>query len=155
MEDTQHIASARGNNIGISRKFAVEVAGFLRGKNLADAKKKMEDVIALKVAVPFKRYHMDLGHKRGPMGPGRFPAKVAKEVLLLLKSAEMNAQNKGLDIDSLYVSHIVANKGNTQMKAGRQRGRHAKRTHIEIVLKEKEKKKKVEKKSEPKEKKTK
>src|SRR3989344_4850714 len=145
MEDTQHIASARGNNIGISRKFAVEVAGFLRGKNLADAKKKMEDVIALKVAVPFKRYHMDLGHKRGPMGPGRFPAKVAKEVLLLLKSAEMNAQNKGLDIDSLYVSHIVANKGNTQMKAGRQRGRHAKRTHIEIVLKEKEKKKKGEK----------
>src|SRR3989338_4110817 len=81
MEDTQHIASARGNNIGISRKFAVEVAGFLRGKNLADAKKKMEDVIALKVAVPFKRYHMDLGHKRGPMGPGRFPEILPLQLL--------------------------------------------------------------------------
>lgn len=141
MGNNKHIASARGNNIRVSRKFAVEVAGFLRGRSLTDAKKKMEGVIALKVAVPFKRYHMDLGHKRGPMGPGRFPVHVAREVLLLLKSAEMNAQNKGLDIDSLYISHIVANKGNTQMKAGRLRGRHAKRTHIELVLAEKEKKK--------------
>ncbi|MDP3728811.1 MAG: 50S ribosomal protein L22 [bacterium] len=141
MEDKQHIASAKGENLNISRKFAVEVTSFIRGKTLVDAKKKMENVIALTVAVPFKRYHMDLGHKRGHLGPGRFPTKVAKEILRLLNSAEMNAQNKGLDIDSLYVSRAVANKGNTQMKAGRHRGRHAKRTHIEIALAEKEKKK--------------
>lgn len=141
MEKNEHTATAKGENLGISRKFAVEVTGFIRGRTLVDAKKKMEDVIALKVAVPFKRYHMDLGHKRGPMGPGRFPGKVAKEVLLLLKSAEMNAENKGLDKESLYVSRAVAHKGSTQMKAGRHRGRHAKRTHIEIALAEKEKKK--------------
>ncbi len=149
MENKEHIATAKGDNLGISRKFAVEVTGFIRGKTLVDAKKKMENVIALKVAVPFKRYHMDLGHKRGPMGPGRFPAKVAKEVLRLLNSAEMNAQNKGLDMERLYVSRAVANKGSTQMKAGRLRGRHAKRTHIEIGLAEREKKK-VEKKEEKK-----
>ncbi len=141
MENKEHIATAKGENLSISRKFAVEVTGFIRGRTLVDAKKKMEDVIALKVAVPFKRYHMDLGHKRGSIGPGRFPSKVAKEILRLLNSAEMNAQNRGLDIESLFVSRAVANKGSTQMKAGRFRGRHAKRTHIEIALAEKEKKK--------------
>lgn len=141
MENTAHIATAKGENLRISRKFAVEVTGFIRGRKLADAKKKMTEVIALKTAVPFKRYHMDLGHKRGSIGPGRFPANVAKEVLRLLNSAEMNAANKGLDMESLYVLRAVANKGNTQMKAGRLRGRHAKRTHIEVSLAEKEKKK--------------
>jgi len=155
MENNAHIATAKGENLRISRKFAVEVATFIRGKALADAKKKMENVMALKVAVPFRKYHMDLGHKRGPMGPGRFPANVAKEILHLLKSAEMNALNKGLDAESLYVLRIVANRGNTQMKPGRLRGRKAKRTHIEITLAEKEKKKTEKKESIQKEKKVK
>src|SRR3989338_6593868 len=115
MENKEHIATAKGENLGISRKFAVEVA------------------------VPFRKYHMDLGHKRGSIGPGRFPAKVAKEMLRLLNSAEKNALNKGLDLESLYVARVVANKGNTQMKPGRHRGRKAKRTHIEITLGEKKK----------------
>ncbi len=144
MENTPHIATAKGENLRVSRKFAIEVATFIRGKSLIDAKKKMEGVMALKIVVPFRKYHMDLGHKKGHIGPGRFPSNVAKEVLHLLKSAEMNALNKGLDIDGLYVSGVVANKGNTQGKPGRHRGRKAKRTHIEIMLKEK---KKVEKKT--------
>ncbi len=158
MENKQHIATAKGENLALSRKFAVEVATFIRGKSLADAKKKMQDVMTLTVAVPFRKYHMDLGHKPGPMGPGRFPVKVAKEMLRLLNSAEMNALNKGLDLESLYVARVVANKGNTQMKPGRHRGRKAKRTHIEITLAEKEKKKTEKKeavKTNPKEKKTK
>ncbi|MSR85800.1 50S ribosomal protein L22 [Candidatus Woesearchaeota archaeon] len=158
MENKQHIATAKGENLGLSRKFSIEVATFIRGKSLADAKKKMQDVMTLKVAVPFRKYHMDLGHKPGPMGPGRFPTKVAKEMLRLLNSAEMNALNKGLDIENLYVARVVANKGNTQMKPGRYRGRRAKRTHIEITLAEKEKKKTEKKetaKTSPKEKKTK
>ena len=141
MEERQHIASARGNNFDVSTKFAVEVATFIRGKNLAAAKKLIQGVIDKTVAVPFKRYHMDLGHKRGSIGPGRYPVKVAEEVLKLLNSAEMNATNKGLDIDSLYISKVIANKGNTQMRPGRHRGRHAKRTHIELILVEREKKK--------------
>ena len=156
MEHNAHIATAKGENLRISRKLAVEVATFIRGKTLTDAKKKMENVMALKVAVPFRKYHMDLGHKKGHIGPGRFPSNVAKEVLRLLKSAEMNAVNKGLDAESLYVSRIVSHRGNTQMKPGRLRGRKAKRTHIEITLTEKEKKKteKKETKINPKEKKT-
>ena len=140
MENKEHIATAKGENLGISRKFAIEVATFIRGKSLTLAKKNMRDVMALKVAVPFRTYHMDLGHKKGHLGPGRFPTKVAKEILRLLNSAEMNALDKGLDMESLYVARVVANKGNTQMKPGRHRGRRAKRTHIEITLAEKEKK---------------
>lgn len=140
MEMKQHTATARGTNLGISRKFAVEVAKFIQGRKLVNAKKILEEVLEKKTAVPFTRYNMDLGHKRGPMGPGRYPMKAAEEILSLLKSAEMNANNKGLDQDSLFVLSAIANKGSTQMRAGRHRGRHAKRTHFEVILAEKEKK---------------
>ena len=117
----------------------MEVARFIRGKNISDAKKKLEKVIAMETAVPFARYHMDLGHKKGPLGPARFPVKTAREILRLLTAAEMNALQKGLDGDTLYIFHISAHKGSTQFKPGRHRGRHAKRTHIEIILMEREK----------------
>lgn len=141
MTENEQIATARGTNLGISTKFAMEVARFVRGKSLIKAKKDLENVLLQKVAVPFKRYHFDLGHKRGASGPGRYPLKTTQEILTLLESAEANADNKGLDKESLYVKSIITNKGSTQVRAGRKRARHAKRTHVEIILAEKEKKK--------------
>jgi large subunit ribosomal protein L22 len=141
MAEKEHIAVARGTNLGISTKFAREVAKFVRGKNLKNAKKDLEEVLLQKKAVPFKRYNQDLGHKVGASGPGRYPMKTVTEILALIKSAEANANNKGLDHESLFVKSIITNKGSTQMRAGRKRGRHAKRTHVEVILAEKEKKK--------------
>jgi len=139
--DNEHIATARGFNLPISTKFSVEVTRFIRGKDLIVAKTLMESVMKKDVAVPFKRFNRDQAHKRGPMAAGRYPINVAKAVLQLLNSAEMNAVNKGLDVDALFVTEAVANKGTGAMRYGRQRGRSAKRTHLEIVLEEREEKK--------------
>jgi large subunit ribosomal protein L22 len=141
MITNEHLATARGSNLGISTKFAREIGKFVCGKKVSTAKKLLNEVIDLKIAVPFKRYNFDLGHKRGSVGPARFPVKAAKEMLNIIESAEMNATNKGLDEDNLYVYRVISNKGSTQFKAGRHRGRHAKRTHIQVYLAEKERKK--------------
>ena len=141
--EEEHSASARGWNLAVSTKFSVEVANFIRGKSVQKAKLDMENVIEQTTAVPFWRYTRDLAHKPGPIGPGRYPVKVAKAILLLLQSAELNAINKGLDGDALFVKSIIANKGSGVMRAGRHRGRSAKRTHIEVIVEEKEIKKKM------------
>ncbi|MBS3170281.1 50S ribosomal protein L22 [Candidatus Woesearchaeota archaeon] len=152
MTENEHIATARGTNLGISTKFATEIARFVRGKSLVKAKKELNGVLEQKVAVPFKRYIFDLGHKRGASGPGRYPIKATKEILVLLESAEANAENKGLDKELLYVQNVIANKGTTQVRAGRKRARHTKRTHVQVILVEKEKKKEEKSKEEKKEK---
>lgn len=132
----EHTAIARGSNLGISLKFAVEVARCIRGKNVGVAKDFLQQVIEQKKAVPFHRYDFDLGHKRGGVGPGRYPTKTALALLQVLKSAEANAEEKGLDIQSLYISRALVNKGNTLRKPGRHRGRLAKRTHVLFTLTE-------------------
>tara|TARA_Y100000310_G_scaffold342215_1_gene444360 strand:- start:7765 stop:8304 length:540 start_codon:yes stop_codon:yes gene_type:complete len=144
MEVNEHNASARGFNLALSKKFSVEVSKFIQGKDLKVAKAMMEDVLTQKIAVPFTRFNRDLGHKTG-IGPGRYPMKVCKTFLNLLQSAEMNAVNKGLDVDALFVKSAFANKASGTMRGGRNRGREAKRCHIEIVLEEREIKKKAKK----------
>ena len=135
-------AKASGRNIGISRKDSVEVANFVRGKMVSKVKVMLEGVIDKKVVVPFRRYNRDRGHKRGKVAAGRYPVKTSTEFLKLLKSAESNAINKGMNADDLFISAIIANKGNGQMHHGRKRGREMKRTHLEIEVKEVNKKKK-------------
>ena len=52
----------------------------------------------------------------------------------------MNAQNKGLDTEALFISEIIANKGSSQWRYGRQRRRQMKRTNLKIVVEELEQK---------------
>ncbi|MDP3918916.1 MAG: 50S ribosomal protein L22 [Nanoarchaeota archaeon] len=140
--EEEHTSKASGANLAVSKKFSVVVAKFIRGRKLDKAKSLMESVLTKTVAVPFKKHNRDLGHKRG-IGPGRYPIKVVEVMLSLLKSAEMNASNKGLDVDALFVKSIIVNKGTSTMKGGRHRGRAAKRTHINLILEERENKKKT------------
>lgn len=132
-------ASARGFDIAISTKASIEVASFIRGKDLSKAVALMEGVIVKKVAVPYKKFNRDVGHKKGRIAAGRYPINVAKEVLRLLLSAEKNAENKGLDTKALFVKSVIANRGTNTVKSSRFRGRQAKRTHLEIILEEKQK----------------
>ncbi len=135
-------AKASGRNIGISRKDSIEIANFVRGKMVSKAKDLLEGVIEKKVVVPYRRFNRDRGHKRGPVAAGRFPVKASTHILKLIESAEANAINKGMNADELFISKIIANKGNGQMHHGRMRGREMKRTHLEIEVQEIKKKKK-------------
>ena len=74
-----------------------ETAFALRKLSLTKAKRYLEDVIAHKQAIPFRRYCGGVGRtaqakSRHSNGQGRWPVKSARFILDLLKSAESNAE---------------------------------------------------------------
>ncbi|XP_039811985.1 lysine-specific demethylase 6B-like [Panicum virgatum] len=76
-------------------------------------------------------------------GQGCWPVKSARFILDLLKNAESNAEVKGLDVDTLYVSHIQVNQAQKQRhRTYRAHGRinpyMSSPCHIELILSEKE-----------------
>lgn len=131
---TENCAKAVGLSMQISRKQSVNICKMLRGMNVQKAKKALEEVIALRKAVPMTKYNMNTGHKPG-MGPGSYPVTACMNILKILKNAEANAQFKGLSTGNLIIKNASAQKGPTTHHFGRQRTR-AKRTHIELVLEE-------------------
>lgn len=135
------VARARGNELHISPKKSYEVMNAIRGKRLEDAKVLLEDVIALKRAIPYRRYNQETSHKQG-IGPGRYPKKVAQQVLIVLKNAEANAEEEGLAVDDLIVHVAAASRGKiSKAMMPRAQGRstewNEQTTNIEIVLTEK------------------
>jgi large subunit ribosomal protein L22 len=124
-------------NLEISTKKSIEIANFIKYKNLDNAKKMLQMVIEMKQPVPYKKHNKDIPHRPGMMS-GRYPIKTCKKILELLNSLGSNAQNKGLSSD-LIISEVIVNQGNKQMHSGRNRGKR-KSTHLKIVVKEIEKK---------------
>lgn len=137
----EHIAKAVGVNLPYSHKVSIEISNHIRGMNLQKAKKVLEDVIAMKKAVPYKRFTNGPGHKKG-MASGRYPIKASTGFLKLLNSVEANAQFKGLNTSSLSIVHLSAQKGTDSWHYGRHRRRKMKRVHIEVVVQEKAEEKK-------------
>lgn len=131
----EHMAKAIGRGLPISTKHAVEICSFIRNKNLGKAKEILGGVIEKKQAIPFRRFKQ-VGHKK-EIGPGRYPKKASQQLLKLLNAIEVNAQFKGLDISSLVIKSIVANKAAKMWHYGRKRRRKMKRTHIEVIAEEK------------------
>lgn len=74
-----------------------ETAHAVRKLALAKAKRYLEDVMAHKQAIPFRRFCRGVGRtaqakNRHSNGQGRWPFKSAKFILDLLKNAESNAE---------------------------------------------------------------
>jgi len=142
--DEKKMARAMGVSLPVSAKKSVELCAFLRGKELVKAMMLIQGVLDMKIAVPFRKYaHGGTGHKPGHVGPGRYPINVCNEVMDLLKQAQANAKNKGLDPNNLVIKNILANKASMAWHYGRQRRRRMKRTHIEVVVAESATKKKA------------
>jgi len=128
-------AAAAGKSLPISTRQSVEVCNLLRGKTSEQGKKILELVVEKKRPVPYKRYMHGVGHKPGKMAAGRFPQKTSSFILSLLKSAESNAENKGLT-PPFRIKEIIANQASRSWHFGRHRRRKTKRTHIKITLQE-------------------
>jgi len=126
----------------VSTKHCIEICSHIRGRNAEKARTILSGVIDMKQAIPYRRFNKGVGHRKGRMGPGRYPVKACTEVLKAIESCEANAQSKGLNTD-LKIIHICANMASRPWHYGRARRRKMKRTHIEIVLKESEPKKKT------------
>ncbi|CAI5509084.1 unnamed protein product [Closterium sp. Naga37s-1] len=139
---------ARGSYFRVHFKNTRETAQAIKHMDLTKAKRFLEDVIAHKQAVPFRRFCGGVGRTAQVKlvhtnGQGRWPAKSARFLLDLLKNAESNAEVKGLDVDSLHVSHIQVNRAPKQRRRtyrahGRINPYMSSPSHIELILSEKE-----------------
>ena len=132
------VARARGQELPMSPKKTYEVLNAIRGKNLEAARRILDDAVALKRAIPFRRYNQETAHKRG-VGPGRYPRKVCQALLDILSNAEANAEFQGLDTDRLFIKVAASSRGRIQKASmpraqGRATAWNEQTTHVEIVL---------------------
>ena len=140
MEAEEHQAKVVGKDLPISIKHVIEICNYIRGRSIDDARKELHKVVKLERAIPFKIYKDNTGHRKSHMGAGRYPVKASSFILKMLDSLEANAQNKGLDINSLYLTKIIPNKAHEPWHYGRLKRRQARRSHVEIIGEELEKK---------------
>ncbi len=136
-------ARAKANELPISPKHSIEIAREVRGMKTKDAIDFLEDVVALKRAVPFRRFNRDVAHKRGLKGwdAGRYPVKASSYFIKLIKSVEKNAEYLGLDTENLVIDKISAAhgrrlKGIFPRAMGRATPKYAESVNIEIAVKE-------------------
>jgi large subunit ribosomal protein L22 len=110
--DPDRTASAAGRELRISPKHAREVCRALKNMKLETAVEYLDEVIALKKSVPFRRHNKKMAHRSDLVGwpSGRFPVRAAKEIKKVLENLENNAIFKGLDVEKLKLVHIISQK---------------------------------------------
>lgn len=116
------MVTAKIKNARISFKNALIVLKKLRGKKLSKAKKFLERV-----------------YKGEESINGKYYTNTVEKILELLKSAEANAKQKGLDTEKLWIKNIKADKGEKRILAKSRfkfRGREGKSTHLYVELEE-------------------
>lgn len=113
--DAATTARAYGRDLPVSPKSGRNVAKQLRGMPVERAKEWLQAVADKKTAVPFLVRHRKIAHRRGQgFGPGKYPVKVATHFLKVLESVEANAEYKGLDTETLVITHASAYQGTVQ-----------------------------------------
>ena len=101
----------------------------------------MEDVLAKKIAVHFRRYNNEVAHRsniRDGFSAGRYPSKSTTEFLKLLDNLESNAEYKGMDLDRLKIISVVVHQGTklkrfTPRAMGRASPKYDTLVHVEMV----------------------
>lgn len=141
VEFPEQSARARIVEANISLKDSVNIAHYLRGRSLENAKKIIEGGIAKETPIKYFRYLDSVSHRRAS-GPGRYPVRALKAFQRLVESVEANAEFKNLNTEKLVISHISANKGRMLKRYapkayGRAGGLDRDMINIEIVVEEK------------------
>lgn len=126
---------AIGRSLPISTKQSVEICNLLRGKTSEQGRKLLGFVLEKKFPVPYRRYMHGVGHRSGKLAAGRYPFNASSCILSILKSAEANAENKGMTAP-FKIEEVIANQASRSWHHGRQRRRKTKSTHLKIVLTE-------------------
>lgn len=141
--DTERSSKAMGMELHISPRHALELCKAVRGMQVEEARNYLEDVVALKRAVPFRHHNRKVGHRRGLIGwdAGRYPQKAAREMMALLQNAAANAEYKGLDPEAMRISHVATKKGRVlrgwmPRAMGRATPKNKETVSIEMVLSE-------------------
>jgi large subunit ribosomal protein L22 len=137
-KETENLAYAVGRDLSISPKHSIEICNAIRHQKISRAKAILKDAMDLNVAIPFRKFTFDLGHK-AKIGPGRYPVNACKGILSVIESAEANAKFKNMDVETLYIAIAASQKASCPFRYGRHSRRKSKRAHIEIALKESKK----------------
>jgi large subunit ribosomal protein L22 len=112
VSDPETSAKAYGKDMPCSPKSGRNVARAIKGMPVGRAKEFLNAVTEKKTPVPFVVRKRKIAHRRGTgFGPGKYPVKVCQHFLKVLESAEANAEYKGLDTDSLIITHATAYQG--------------------------------------------
>jgi large subunit ribosomal protein L17e len=136
---------ARGDSLRVHFKNTRETAMAIKGMSLEQANKYLNDVLAHKAAIPFRRFNGGPGRKAMAKNYNadqvRFPKKSVEVVLGLLQNAESNAVTKGLDVGSLRVTHVSVQQAPKQRRRiyrahGRINPFMRSPCHVEMVLSE-------------------
>ena len=140
--DPEESSRAIGRELPISFKQAIEICRFVRGKRLDVAKRMLNEVMDMKRPVPYRKFRGSVGHRKGSVGPGRYPVKAARAILRTLENAEANAEMnlKVASDEDLYVWHIASSKGMTQeaffaRAHGRTSPKRRETVNVEVILK--------------------
>lgn len=138
--DPERTSKAIGLELPISPKKSVEICRELRGMNVEDAKRYLEEVIEMKRPVPYKRHVKGTAHKRGKkMAAGGYPQKAAQAILNVIESAQHNAEYKGMNFEDMKIETIAAHRGRVYWKFkprahGRATPHNQETTNVEVIL---------------------
>lgn len=139
-EKSRHVRAAIRDK-SISHKHSREIAVAINNKSIEKAREFLEDVLAKKIAVPFRRYNNEVAHRsniRDGFSAGRYPSKSTTEFLKLLDNLESNAEYKGMDLDRLKIISVVVHQGTklkrfTPRAMGRASPKYDTLVHVEMV----------------------
>ncbi|MHA1636802.1 MAG: 50S ribosomal protein L22 [Candidatus Thorarchaeota archaeon] len=141
--DPDRTAVASGRNMRVSPKQSREVCHEIKGMMLDKAIEILESVVEKKTWIPYRRHKKKRGHHSGmdKWPSGGHPVKASQFILKILKNAESNADNKGLDIDRLRIIHAATQRGRTykafiERAFGKSTPYFENTSHVEIVLEE-------------------
>ena len=151
------LATARAVEEDLHVKHCFEVARAIKHRTAGEAIEFLNKVLKIEsdrpdirkkaVAVPFrlgsgnkKRKRSGpsmVGHRKGGIGPGRYPVKASKLMIKLINSCMENARHQYEDIDpeELVITHCAAHRGT--IKRGftpRARGRASPKNHYKVNL---------------------
>ncbi len=138
------LAIARVKNTDVHHKHCYQIARAVKGMYAGDAIEYLEKVVKQEAAIPYTRRSRKgkggntmAGHRKGKMGPGRYPHKASIAFIKLIESAMDNARQHHEDIDAedMVITHLAAHRG--QVKRGfrpRARGRASPHNHYQVNL---------------------
>jgi len=139
-----NLVSARTVNLDCHHKHCYHIAKAIRGMNAEDAINYLEDVVEKKRAIPYQRRSRKgrggntmAGHRKGKMGPGKFPNKASKEFIKLINSAMDNARQRfdTIDPEDMMITHVAAHRGQVATNwRPRAQGRATPSNHYQVNL---------------------